>query len=82
VHDFPQGAEGKAIPYGVYDMGRDDGWINVRRDHDTPAFAVASASARSFLLRFTYGFTNCPASPLPAPPSPGRSLRIGDGCTL
>lgn len=42
VHDFPHDAVGKAIPYGVYDMGRNEGWVNVGRDHDTPAFAVAS----------------------------------------
>ena len=42
VHDFPQDAMGKAIPYGIYDMGRNEAWVNVGRDHDTPAFAVAS----------------------------------------
>lgn len=42
VHDFPQDASGKAIPYGIYDMGRNEAWVNVGRDHDTPAFAVAS----------------------------------------
>lgn len=42
VHDFPQDATGKAIPYGVYDMGRNEAWVNIGRDHDTPAFAVAS----------------------------------------
>jgi len=42
VHDFPQDATGKAIPYGVYDMGRNEAWVSVGRDHDTPAFAVAS----------------------------------------
>lgn len=42
VHDFPQDSIGKAIPYGVYDMARDEGCVNVGRDHDTPAFAVAS----------------------------------------
>ena len=42
VHDFPQDAMGKAIPYGVYDMGRNEAWVSVGRDHDTPAFAVAS----------------------------------------
>lgn len=42
VHDFPQDATGKAIPYGIYDMGRNEAWVNVGRDHDTPAFAVAS----------------------------------------
>ncbi|MFN8176358.1 MAG: ISAzo13 family transposase [bacterium] len=42
VHDFPQDASGKAIPYGVYDMGRNEAWVSVGIDHDTPAFAVAS----------------------------------------
>jgi transposase len=42
VHDFPQDSIGKAIPYGVYDMGRNEAWVSVGRDHDTPAFAVAS----------------------------------------
>ena len=42
VHDFPTDAEGKAIPYGVYDMARNEAWVNVGWDHDTPAFAVAS----------------------------------------
>ena len=42
VHDFPQDALGKAIPYGVYDMGLNEAWVNVGRDHDTPGFAVAS----------------------------------------
>lgn len=37
VHDFI-GPEGKAIPYGVYDV--DAGWVSVGRDHDTAAFAV------------------------------------------
>ena len=42
VHDFPTAAVGKAIPYGVYDMARNEAWVSVGRDHDTPAFAVAS----------------------------------------
>jgi hypothetical protein len=42
VHDFPSDAIGKAIPYGVYDMARNEAWVNVGRDHDTPEFAVAS----------------------------------------
>jgi len=33
---------GKAIPYGVRDMARNEAWVGVGRDHDTPAFAVAS----------------------------------------
>jgi hypothetical protein len=42
VHDFPTMAEAKAIPYGVYDMARNEAAVSVGRDHDTPAFAVAS----------------------------------------
>jgi len=42
VHDFPDPEVGKAIPYGVLDIGANEGWVNVGDDHDTPAFAVAS----------------------------------------
>jgi len=42
VHDFPDPEVPKAIPYGVYDIGANEGWVNVGDDHDTPAFAVAS----------------------------------------
>jgi transposase len=42
VHDFPDPALGKAIPYGIYDVGRNAGWVTVGQDHDTAAFAVAS----------------------------------------
>jgi len=42
VHDFPDPAVGKAIPYGVYDVGANTGWVSVGRDHDTAAFAVAT----------------------------------------
>lgn len=40
VHDFPDPQLGKAIPYGVYDMARNAGWVSVGVDHDTAAFAV------------------------------------------
>jgi hypothetical protein len=42
VHDFPDPKVGKAIPYGVYDLGADAGWVSVGDDHDTAAFAVAT----------------------------------------
>jgi hypothetical protein len=42
VHDFVDKELGKAIPYGVYDIGRNDAWVNVGVDHDTAEFAVAS----------------------------------------
>jgi hypothetical protein len=40
VHDFPSDAAGKAIPYGIYDLGSNTGWVSVGTDHDTSAFAV------------------------------------------
>jgi hypothetical protein len=39
VHDFP-GVQGKAVPYGVYDLGADTGWVSVGSDGDTAQFAV------------------------------------------
>jgi Rhodopirellula transposase DDE domain len=42
VHDFPDPRLGKAIPYGIYDVGRNEGWVTVGQDHDTASFAVAS----------------------------------------
>ena len=41
-HDFPDPDGGKAIPYGVYDIGDDSGFVNVGTDHDTAQFAVES----------------------------------------
>jgi hypothetical protein len=40
VHDFPEKALGKVIPYGVYDMAANTGWVSVGVDHDTAEFAV------------------------------------------
>jgi hypothetical protein len=42
THDFPSDAEGKAIPYGVYDIERNEALVNIGIDHDTSAFAVES----------------------------------------
>jgi hypothetical protein len=42
VHDFADPALGKAVPYGVYDLAANAGWVNVGCDHDTAAFAVES----------------------------------------
>jgi len=40
VYDFLSRAIGRAIPYGVYDLAANDGWVSVGVDHDTAAFAV------------------------------------------
>lgn len=42
VHDFPDRELGKAVPYGVYDLAANAGWVNVGIGADTGAFAVAS----------------------------------------
>ena len=41
-HDFPPPDIPRAYPYGIYDLGRNTGFVNVGTDHDTGAFAVAS----------------------------------------
>ena len=42
VHDFKDKQLGKAIPYGIYDLADDSGWVNVGIDADTAQFAAAS----------------------------------------
>jgi len=45
VHDFPDKELGKIIPYGIYDVGRNQGWVSVGIDHDTAEFAIDSILA-------------------------------------
>ena len=45
IHDFPSQAGGKAIPYGIYDVANDEGWVSVGIDHDTSQLAAASILA-------------------------------------
>jgi transposase len=40
VHDFVDPELGRAAPYGIYDLGRNSGWVSVGMDHDTAEFAV------------------------------------------
>jgi transposase len=42
THDFPDQELGKAVPYGIYDVGRDEGWVSVGISADTAQFAVAA----------------------------------------
>jgi len=42
IHDFATPESPKVIPYGIYDIGKNMGWVNVGCDHDTASFAVAS----------------------------------------
>ena len=45
VHDFPGDTIGKAIPYGIYDVASNEGFVSVGVDHDTPVFTVKSIEA-------------------------------------
>ena len=45
VHDFPDKKKGKAIPYGVYDLACNEGWVSVGIDHDTPSLPVRLSRA-------------------------------------
>jgi Rhodopirellula transposase DDE domain len=73
VHDFLIPEQGKAIPYGVYDLNRDEGWVSVGIDHDTASLAVnairswwkrmgrpAYAGASSLLITADAGGSNGP----------------------
>jgi hypothetical protein len=42
IHDFATSESPRVIPYGIYDIGKNMGWVNVGCDHDTASFAVAS----------------------------------------
>jgi transposase len=42
THDFPDRELGRTVPYGIYDVTANTGWVNVGADHDTAAFAVES----------------------------------------
>jgi len=57
MHDFPNEELGKAIPYGVYDIGRNEGWVNVGINHDTAQFA-ANSIRRWWTRMGSYRFPN------------------------
>ena len=77
VHDFLDKTRGKAIPYGVYDLLNNQGWVSVGIDHDTAEFAVNSIRlwwrrmgrrrfprARQLLITADAGGSNGPRSRL------------------
>jgi hypothetical protein len=62
VHDFQDKLLGKAIPYGVYDIVNNQGWVNVGIDHDTAQFAANSIQrwwARMGQQRFPQKLPSC-----------------------
>ncbi len=56
VHDFRDPAVPKAVPYGIYDLRRNEGWVSVGSDHDTATFAVET-------LRRWWASVGAPAYP-------------------
>jgi hypothetical protein len=77
VHDFLDPGLGKAIPYGVYDLANNEGWVSVGIDHDTAEFAVHAIRlwwtrmgrhrfprARTLLITADAGGSNGPRSRL------------------
>ena len=59
VHDFVIPTQGKAIPYGIYDLSRNEGWVSVGITHDTAHFAVnAIRSWWKHMGRSAYGGTS------------------------
>src|SRR6478609_12164534 len=59
VHDFEDKALGKVVPYGVYDVGANSGYVSLGIDHDTAQFAVNAM--RLWLAKL--GHERCPATP-------------------
>jgi hypothetical protein len=57
VHDFPDPKLGKAIPYGIYDLSANQGWVSVGVDHDTAEFATSSVK-RWWLMMGQVLYTN------------------------
>jgi hypothetical protein len=45
AHDFPSEADGRAVPYGIYDVAKDQGWVMLGRSADTPGFAVEAIAS-------------------------------------
>ncbi len=77
VHDFIIPEQGKAIPYGVYDLQRNEGWVSVGIDHDTGSFAV-NAIRRWWrrMGRPAYGATRSLLITADAGGSNGHRLRL------
>jgi len=60
VHDFPDKEEGKVAPYGVYDIGKNKGWVGVGITCDTSEFAVNTISAYSSQSDHPFHFKRSP----------------------
>ena len=77
VHDFVIPTQGKAIPYGIYDLSRNEGWVSVGITHDTAHFAVnAIRSWWKHMGRPAYGGTSHLLITADAGGSNGPRLRL------
>ena len=77
VHDFIIPEQGKAIPYGVYDLQRNEGWVSVGIDHDTGSFAVNTIRRWWRMMgRPVYGVTPSLLITADAGGSNGHRLRL------
>ena len=61
VHDFLIRGKGRAVPYGIYDIGENAGWVSVGVDHDTASFAV-NAIRRWWQLMGAARYPRCQSS--------------------
>ena len=77
VHDFKDKELGKAIPYGVYDIANNQGWVSVGIDHDTAQFAARSI--RRWWEEMGAARFRAPGS-WPSPRTEGAATAAGRGC--
>jgi hypothetical protein len=66
VHDFIE-ESGRANPYGIYDIGTDEGWVSVGTDHDTAAFAVQTIRRWWFVKEWNRSWSRSKKHPYPPP---------------
>lgn len=81
VHDFPDKDLGKAIPFGVFDLSQNEGWVSVGMDHDTARFAeqaihrwwkkMGSRNAQELLITADGGYTGKLMAQLATPSQQG-----------
>ena len=77
THDFPSQATGKAIPYGVYDIAANEGFVNVGITAETAQLAVASIRAGG---RTSVQSATPPPAPYRSPPTAAGATAIASGC--
>ena len=74
MHDFIDPESGKAVPYGVYDLANNEGWVSVGDNADTSAFAVNAI--RAWWARWVGLASPTPPASL-SPPMPAAPTATG-----